>query len=165
MIRNSTCGGRPGTSREMIGATAAIVVTSSRDHRELSVTGQPSPRRRQDRPHGSIPAWPQLRSAIEQRWSITARRVQDLSAVHSPVDPVMIVNRARASSAVPWNASGANGEPGATSMPDTTNPTSRAAAALIPHPQGSVHILPDRPRLVVIGTSLKPSRSPPVPME
>src|SRR6478735_327083 len=43
MIRNNTCGDRPGTSREMTGATAATAVTSSSDHRELSLIGQALP--------------------------------------------------------------------------------------------------------------------------
>src|SRR6478736_419537 len=70
--------------------------------------------------------------------------------------PAMIVNNARASSAVPWNANGANGEPGPTSMLDTTNPASRAATALTP---GHTHREPctysrSAPRLV-IGISLE----------
>jgi len=42
-IRNNTCGGRPGTSLVMIGASAATVITSSRDNSELGLTGQPPP--------------------------------------------------------------------------------------------------------------------------
>ena len=39
-IRNSTWGGRPGTSRETIGASAATVITSNSDHSELSLIDQ-----------------------------------------------------------------------------------------------------------------------------
>src|SRR5450755_3321860 len=49
---------------------------------------------------------------------------------------VMLLSRVRASSAVPWNASGANGEPGLTLMWETAYPTSNAAMALTP---GSTH--------------------------
>ena len=41
-IRNNTCGGRPGISREMIGAMAATVITSSSDHSEVVLTCRPS---------------------------------------------------------------------------------------------------------------------------
>ena len=53
--------------------------------------------------------------------------------------PVTLLSRVRASSAVPWNASGASGEPGLTSMWDTANPTSSATRALTP---GSTHSEP-----------------------
>ena len=49
---------------------------------------------------------------------------------------VMLLSRVRASSAVPWNASGANGEPGLTSIWDTANPTSSATRAAAP---GNTH--------------------------
>src|SRR6478752_10366497 len=77
-----------------------------------------------------------LRSNRGENWVEDSCRATTVrprtNAITVTTVPAMIVNNARASSAVPWNANGANGEPGATSISDTVNPTSRAATALIP---------------------------------
>src|SRR6478752_811270 len=70
-------------------------------------------------------------NCVEDSCSATTVRPRT-NAITVTTVPAMIVNNALASSAVPWNAKGANGEPGVTSIWDTVNPTSKAATALIP---------------------------------
>src|SRR6478672_4244349 len=96
-----------------------------------------------------------LRSSRGENWvedSCKATTVRpSTNAITVTTVPAMMVNNARASSAVPWNANGANGEPGATSIPDNTKPTSSATTALTP---GHTHRDPftysrTAPRLVI----------------
>src|SRR5580765_5892477 len=100
-------------------------------------------------------------NCVEDSCSATTVRPRTNAMTVTTV-PAMIVNNARASSAVPWNANGDNGDPGATSIPDITNPTTSATTALTP---GQTHSDPftysrTAPRLV-IGTAWKPSPGPP----
>src|SRR6478735_2499840 len=100
-------------------------------------------------------------NCVEDSCSATTVRPRTNAMTVTTV-PAMIVNNALASSAVPWNARGDNGDPGATSMLETTNPTSRAATALTP---GHTHRDPftysrTAPRLL-IGTTRKPSSASP----
>src|SRR5664279_370014 len=58
---------------------------------------------------------------------------------------LMLLSRVRASSAVPWNASGANGESGLTSIWDTANPDQQRHQGTRPrqYPQGPGRVLAD----------------------
>ena len=74
-----------------------------------------------------------LRSSRDENWvedncSATTVRPRTRAITVTTV-PAMMVSRLRASSAVPWKASGARAESSATLIGETANPTSRAATA------------------------------------
>ena len=90
-----------------------------------------------------------FRSNLGENWvddSCSATTVSPrTSAMTVMTEVVMLLSRVRASSAVPWNASGANGEPGLTSIWETANPASSATRALAPgqYPQRTGRVLAD----------------------